>query len=358
MIRVSKHLVLFSGLFILLGFLSLFMLQKLLPLISHAAYYCASLIQNNITRIPTFFSIIPALVVFLILLVSFLKFFFLTMKVKFLQHNLKGKITAGGKVNKLVERLGLEEKTVIIKSNKTFAFCLGIKNPKIYISSRLISKLSIKELETVIRHEQYHLENHDTFTMILASVAYSLIPFFPLFGDLIKKYRVKREIEADNFAVEKTGSVNDLISALKKLLEFPTAGNVALAAIADHDTLEPRIYSLVNKPYNKRQFRLKHLFISLFSSLIIMAFIAMPVNAAEVHHEKHDVLMVCLDGTCTNSCSIPTHFDKLSYEISARIYLSLLAQHKTIKQYAFPSYYSSSLTGNQINYYNGGKQIS
>jgi Zn-dependent protease with chaperone function len=303
MIRINKHLGIFSGLFILLGFVSLFMLQKLSPLISHAAYYCESLIQNNITRIPSFLSIIPALVVFLILLVSFLKFFFLTLKVKFLQYKLKDKISNGSNIDKLIKRLGLEKKVVVIKSDKTFAFCLGIKSPKIYISSALIKKLSQEEVESVLRHEQYHSENHDTFTMIIASVTHSLIPFFPLFGDFIKKYRVNREIEADNFAVLQMGNSYHLRSALKKLLMFPTVGNAAIVAIADHDTLEPRIYALTNKIYNRRQFRLKHLFITLFSLSVIAGITVMPVSAKEIHHDHHDVVLLCTNGACMNSCT-------------------------------------------------------
>jgi len=315
MIRVNKHLAIFSTVFVLLGVIALFIIQKLSPLINHVAYYCKSLMQTNMTPIPYFLNIVPALFILLILIASLVKFFFLTLKIKFTQYKLKGKITIGRRVNRLIKLLGLADKTVIIKSNKSFAFCLGVKSPKIYISTELLSKLTLKEIESVLRHEQYHLENHDTFTMIVASVTYSFIPFFPLFGDFIKNYQVNREIYADNFAVEKIGSSAYLISALKKLLKFPTAQNTIYAAIADHDTLEPRIYSLINKPYSRRQFRLKHLFITLFSIVVIATFIALPVNAKEIHQDKHDVLMVCTDGACMNSCTSYKSLDKLYSEI-------------------------------------------
>ena len=92
--------------------------------------------------------------------------------------------------------------------------------PKIYISTGLLSHLTKKELEAVLRHEQYHLENHDTFTMIVASVAHSLFPFFPLVSDLINKYRIDREIRADKFAVSKIGDQYPLVSVLKNFLHF------------------------------------------------------------------------------------------------------------------------------------------
>jgi hypothetical protein len=151
--------------------------------------------------------------------------------------------------------------------------------------------------------------------MIVASVAHSLFPFFPLVSDLIKKYRIEREIAADKFAVSKIGDQDPLISALKKLLAFPTVGTTAVAAIADHDTLEPRIYSLVNKPYIRRQFRIRHLLITLFSSIVLATILVMPVHAKELHHEEHDVMMVCTDGQCMNSCTSEENLNKLYSEI-------------------------------------------
>jgi beta-lactamase regulating signal transducer with metallopeptidase domain len=315
MIKINKNLVIFSGLLIFLATLLLFILQKLSPLIGHATYYCQSLINANMVPIPYYLSIIPVAFLSLILAVSFIKFFVLTVKIKFLESRLRGKITIESTVSVLIKGLGLMNKVVIIKSDKKFAFCLGVRNPKIYLSTGLVSQLSIKEVEAVLRHEQYHLENHDTFTMIIASVTHSLFPFFPLLGDLIKKYRIEREIAADKFAVENIGNSNHLVGALKKLLSFPTVETVALAAIADQDTLEPRIYSLINKQYTKRQFKFKSLLITMFSALLVGAVIAFPVHAKELHHEEHDVMMLCTDGECMNSCTSEENLNKLYSEI-------------------------------------------
>jgi Zn-dependent protease with chaperone function len=316
MIRINKNLVLFSGLFFLLGASLLFTLQKFSPLIGHVAYYCQSLlIDANMIPIPYYLSIIPFALLFVILAVSIIKFFVLSIKVQFLKFKLRGSAAIDQSIDKLINRLGLRKKAVLVKSDKQFAFCLGVRTPKIYFSTGLVSQLSIKELEAVLRHEQYHLENHDTFTMIIASVAHSLFPFFPLVGDLINKYRVEREIEADKFAVTQIGDQSALISALKKLLAFPTIATVAVAAIADQDTLEARIYSLINKPYIRRQFRLRHLFITLFSTIVLGTVIIIPVHAKELHHEEHDVMMLCTDGACMNSCTSEKNLNKLYSEI-------------------------------------------
>lgn len=331
MIRINKNLAVFSGLFLLIGTSLLFTLQKLSPLTDHVTYFCQSLlIEANMIPIPSYLSIIPFILLFIILAISFIKFFVLSLKVQLLKLRLKGNISADQKTNKLIRRLGLNGQVTLVRSNKQFAFCLGVRNPKIYFSTGLASHLTIKELEAVIRHEQYHLENHDNFIMIIASVAHSLFPFFPLISDLIKKYRIEREIEADKFAVSKIGDQYPLISALKKLLAFPTVETAAIAAIADHDTLEPRIHSLVNKSYLQRQFRSRHLLITLFSSLVLVAIIVMPVHAKELHHEEHDVIMLCTDGQCMNSCTSEENLNKLYSEIpSTKTNQSLSSQPYT-----------------------------
>lgn len=315
MIRINKTLSLFFVLLLSLGGLLVFITEKLSPLITHATYYCQSFINTHMIPIPYYFSVIPITLLFLTLLLSFIKLLVLTGKIQYLRYTLKDKITLDSRVNKVIQSLRLEEKAVVIKSQDKFAYCLGIRTSKIYISTGLISQLSLKEVEAVLRHEQYHLENHDTFTMIIASVAHSLFPFFPLLGDLIKKYKVEREIQADKFAVEKVGSSEPLIFALKKILALPMTNTVAMAAIADQDTLEPRIYSLINKQYTKRQFRLKHLFITLLSTFIVGFVIISPVRATEIHHEEHDVIMFCTDGKCMNSCTSESNLNKLYSEI-------------------------------------------
>ncbi|CAN5140368.1 hypothetical protein BH11PAT1_BH11PAT1_5810 [soil metagenome] len=329
MIRINKNLALFAGLFLLLGTFLLFTLQKFSPLIGHVTYYCQSVLVNtHMTPIPYFLSIIPFLFLFIILSISIFKFVVLSIKIKFLKGSLVNKSATDYKISKLLHRLGLKENVVLVDSSKPFAFCLGVRNPKIYFSTGLRAQLSINELEAVLRHEQYHLENHDTFIMILASVGHSFFPFFPLVSDLIKKYRIEREIEADKFAVSRIGDQYSLISALKKLLAFPTVETVGLAAIADQDTLEPRICSLVNKPYYYQNFQLRHLFVTIISSLILATIVVTPVHAKEIHHKEHDVMMLCTDGSCMSSCLSQKNLNKLYSEMPVtKIMLSENASH-------------------------------
>lgn len=313
---INRNLVTFLGLLILLGMVLFLTFQKLFPLIGHVTYYCQSLLVDaKMIPIPFYLSIIPFLFLSVILVISFLKFFVLNIKVHDLRIKLKKDAISDKNTNIFLSNLGLQNKAVLIKSKKRFAFCLGFRKPKIYFSTGLSSGLTMRELEAVLRHEQYHLERNDTFIMTVASVAYSLFPFFPIVGDLIKKYRIEREIDADKFSIAKVGDQNVLISALRKLIAFPTVEMVVVAAIADHDTLEPRIFSLLNKPYKKRRLNFKNLVLSMISFAILTAVFVLPVHARELHHENHDVIMLCADGNCKNSCSDPKNLEKFYSEI-------------------------------------------
>lgn len=155
-------------------------------------------------------------------------------------------------------------------AKKRFAFCLGIRRPRIYISTGLIAKLS------------------------------------------------EKEIEADKFAVYKTGNQHDLISALKKLLAFPTVEMAAAASIADQNTLEPRIHALLKKNYTRRQFQIRHLLVTLFSASLLGVTLITPVYAKEIHHDEHDVMMFCsAGGECMQSCTSQENLNKLYSEIPA-----------------------------------------
>ncbi len=203
----------------------------------------------------------------------------------------------------LLEKLRLTEKTYLIENEKQFAFCLGIRKPKIYISTALLSILNEREIEAVLRHERYHLNNRDTLTMLIASIAESLLPFFPLISDFLHNYRIEREIRADAESVQGLGDEKPLISVLKKLLIAPEYATVTASAIADHDTLEPRIQALIRKDAHFKKFKLKHIFVSLISVFIMSIITLAPVQAMEIHHKGEDAMMLCPNNeVCINAC--------------------------------------------------------
>ncbi len=304
MIRVNKNLAQFSFLLLILSGVFLLIFQKFSPFFSHLTYYCQTFLSNNTITIPQFVTFLPFAMLFLIFAFSVGKVLFLTSKIKLLKYKLRGEIIVNHQVKDLIKELGLDKKVNIVKATDKFAFCLGLKNPKIYISTGIIEELNREELAAVLKHEEYHLNHHDSLTMMIASVAHSLFPFFPVIGDLINKYRIEREVQADAFAMKSMdNSTSALINALKKLLKYPSTENRLYAAIAEEDTLEPRIYALINKKYLRKPFSIKNIIVTLFSFILVTIIVTMPVYAKELHHDHYDVMVFTSEKNSINACT-------------------------------------------------------
>ncbi len=240
--------------------------------INSAFYYC----QLFISSVPHYLNITPLILLLsliILLVIRLLTFYFKSQSLK-------------SKLSNLIISEQKEKKIAVVKSQEKFAFVLGIRNPKIYISTGLISTLSKKEFEAVLAHECYHLENRDTFTMLVASIVNSISFIFPVLSDFVRNYKVAREIAADKFSVIKSGDNRALVSALSKILAAPTVSTYYAASIADHETLEERILALLSKNSNRTHFKLLNLAITFLSLLFIAVIIAMPLYASSISSES------------------------------------------------------------------------
>jgi Zn-dependent protease with chaperone function len=233
--------------------------------INNTIYYCQLLINS----IPNYLNIIlPALALSLVAVlgIRILNFYFKSLFFK-------------RKLGRLKISEDRKNKIVVVNSKEKFAFVLGIRNPKIYVSKSLISSLSRQELKAVLLHERYHLENRDTLIILIASLLNSTVFLFPALGDLIKNYKIKREIAADRFAVNKIGNNYALVSALSKILAAPRGPAYYVASIAEQDTLEYRILALVSKTKKRVNLKPQNILISFLSIIIIAVTLVVPVYA-------------------------------------------------------------------------------
>lgn len=305
MVKPSKYLLAFAGLFALLG-TGLFVASgKFLPIfLQHTVYYCQSVLSSFSMKVPDEIGTFLTGLLLLLIGYSITKLMVSYVNVLSIRGKLRGQIQQNEIFDQLLSALGLQGDAFLIKSSKPFAFCHGIRHPKIYLSTTLFNLMSASELEAVLRHEQYHLEHKDSLIMLLAEITKSLFPFFPLLSDLIHNYRIEREIKADRHATHNLGTSKPLISVLKKLLLCDPIDKYAFApALADHETLEMRIKALVNKDYHIMKFSVLNILISILSIVVLMILAIAPVQAIEMHDQKDDIMMVCLQRNfCSSWC--------------------------------------------------------
>ncbi len=304
MIRVNKNIFKFLSIILLSGAFLIIILQKISPLLSHTVYYCQTYINSISISIPYLMTVLPVILFFSLLKIALGKGVFVVVKAQTLKKKLMENVTSDKKFSKALMKLKLQEKTMLIKSNKPFAFCLGIVRPKIYISTKMISLMDKAEVEAILRHEKYHLENKDSFVMLLASMGESLLPFFPLLSDLLHNYRIEREVKADNEAIKELGHSASIVSVLRKLLAYPSFATIPVSAIADQGTLEPRIRAIVKKDFQFKKYKVKNMLISFLSLTVLSFTIIAPVQAFDLHDEKNDIMMLCPNGdSCAKWCT-------------------------------------------------------
>lgn len=285
MTKIDKNLIIFSAGILLFVILTVVLLQKFYPLLSDAIYYCQSYISS--ISIPHYFRFLPFIILFAFFAHAILRLSTSLLKARSIKRSFLKKEIGSEAVDKLLTSLELNDKVKVIGSKKQFAFCLGIKNPKIYLSSRLVGAITEEELEAILRHERYHLKNRDSLVMLVAFICEALFPFFPILSDIIRNYRIEREVKADKEAIRGIGKSYPIISVLKKMLKVETPASVAIASMIERNTLEPRIKALVESDFTFKRFKLSRLFVSFSFFIILGIVLAVPTRAIGI--AKSDV---------------------------------------------------------------------
>ncbi|MEK7177443.1 MAG: M56 family metallopeptidase [Patescibacteria group bacterium] len=307
--KLGKHFLIFVSLLLILGTLVSMVIYKFIPLlVHHTIYYCQAIAHTLSFQMPENLGMIIFIIIYAVIFYTAIKFISTLLRIYRFRSYLQKNVFNHANLTPLLKNLNLINKVITIQNEKPFAFCFGIKSPKIYISTKLISLSTKSELQVILLHEQHHLEHRDAFTLLIAHTLESLFPFFPLLSDLILAYRTERELLADKAAINGNDRMH-LISVFKKLLRYESATDSAFVpAIIDHHTLDARIRAVTQNRQYRHVFSLKNIFISLFSLSVILFFITVPVTALELHEGGRDVMILCSNTQGCNSYCKQTIF--------------------------------------------------
>ncbi|EKE06320.1 MAG: hypothetical protein ACD_19C00017G0020 [uncultured bacterium] len=288
--RLNKYITIFVGIFLGLNTILFVVLQKyFLVALHHSITFCQEMVKVLSVNLFKNTSQVIFLMLSMIISITIIKLFITIRRIYLLKIDLNKSI------------VNTSDNITIVNSAKPYAFCFGIRSPKIYISTKLVQMLTKKELEVVIVHENYHLKNHDTITLMLANIFESLVPYFPLISDVIRHYKIERELLADQAAILYQNNDANLVNVLKKLIKYEPQFNYAgIPAIAEIDTLEARINKLTtSKDFNKK-FNWNNLIISTISLIFLLVLIFIPINSVEVHSKGSDTVILCVDNNMSS----------------------------------------------------------
>lgn len=311
--KINKHLLIFSSLLMILIAGYLFVLVKFFPiLVHHTFYYCREMVKAVSLSLPGNLGTVVFGILIISVLYTAFKILATVIQVFKFRQLLSRSIVKDHKLFDIFKPLKLTGKVVVLREDKPFAYCFGIRKPKIFITTGLIALVDKKELEVILRHEQYHLEHRDNLILLVATFVESLFPFFPILTDLIRIYKTDRELLADQAAIQGGADKHSLSSILKKLLQYEPVTMPSLApAIADTDTIETRIKSLLSMKVDYQRLGKRNTIISLAFVTILVALIGTPVNAVEVHENGLDALIVCNQNVSCESVCKDQHLMKL-----------------------------------------------
>ena len=270
----------------------LYLIRTVYPLIMDSGVYICRSCLNTIFPFVQKIITVLLLVSFTSLLVNYIKSALFKRNLRLV--SLKPKV-----ISSFEEKYHLQDKITIFKDRKLMAFCMGVLNPRIFLSSQVLKSMTHREIEAIILHERQHLIGKDNLTMLILNLVKNALFFFPIVTDFVNGMEVRREIVADQSVTRETGRKIDIVSALRKIIE--SKPNYVFAnAFSESFGIEPRIRFLIGKRHNWVSFRYGSIVISLSVLLFLMN---ITLSRVEIHPQTNSATMLCIDkGTCQNSC--------------------------------------------------------
>lgn len=117
----------------------------------------------------------------------------------------------------VAQRLGLAGRVELVRDVRPLAYTQGLLQPRIVLSTGLLGLMDREELVAILAHERQHLRCREPLRQLVAAAADAALFFLPLAGELYRRYRVEREIEADA-AAARASSEAAIDRALVRLL--------------------------------------------------------------------------------------------------------------------------------------------
>lgn len=143
----------------------------------------------------------------------------------------------------IAERLGIRDRLDLVDEAGAEVFCYGLLRTRILLTTGLLARLSVDEVEAVLYHERHHLERRDP----LRTWLWTMLDALCWWAEVGREdARTQRELAADRAAIA-AGRRHALARALLKLLtaESTPRGNHARLAITGLSVTDARIDQLV-----------------------------------------------------------------------------------------------------------------
>ncbi|HCO78754.1 MULTISPECIES: M56 family metallopeptidase [Bacillus] len=141
---------------------------------------------------------------------------------------------------------------IVFHCHEPLAFAMGMLRPKVYLSTALIDMLDEGEIDAVVYHELHHKYSYDPLKTFAFSMLTKVIWYIPVLKHMRQSYSVFREVIADDYAIQQTGTELGVGQALLKLIKNRTQfqKQTKFAVSFGDRALNLRIQKILNPTYN------------------------------------------------------------------------------------------------------------
>jgi hypothetical protein len=144
-------------------------------------------------------------------------------------------------VGAVARRLQLLDRLDVVDAAAATALCYGLLRPRICVTTGLLERLTLIEVEAVLRHERHHLQRRDP----LRAVLWTILDYMCWWMEKgSEDAQLARELAADR-AVIAAGGGQPLASALLKLLTHSRSQENHRLAVSGISVTEARIDQLL-----------------------------------------------------------------------------------------------------------------
>ena len=130
----------------------------------------------------------------------------------------------------------------LVPSTRAAAFCAGLIQPRIYLTTGLVETLEREEIDAVVRHEAAHAEAYVPLKALVARLFARTFFWLPALRDLESSYTLSAELAADEAAIRAT-SKQAVAAALTRVLDasVPAIGFASLSDARIDKLLDPAV---------------------------------------------------------------------------------------------------------------------
>lgn len=174
----------------------------------------------------------------------------------------------------------------VIELDEPLVAVIGAWRGRIVAARRVLSECSAEQLEQIVAHERAHLAAHDNLKCLLLLVSPDLLAWLPSGAALARRWRIRAECEADQWA---TGSDPykrlALAAALIKVARLRSGPIAALPAMSGAaDEVESRVRRLLAPVAASRR--------GLHAAWLVASALVITVAALPAHRAIHSLLEV------------------------------------------------------------------